>query len=90
MYPKYCPIIVFSFTYLSLLNAFTISHIFAGSCVDLDEGIRDKQGEHCKWYTDSVPGVGEVLCGIADDDDFRANEACCVCGGGGDLLNPGK
>ena len=78
------------FKYLSLINALTIFHIFAGSCVDKDNGITDKQGETCKWYTDSVPRVGELLCGIADDDDFSAKEACCVCGGGGDAHKPGK
>ena len=78
------------FKYLSLINALTIFHIFAGSCVDKDNGITDKQGETCKWYTDSVPHIGELLCGLADDDDFSAKEACCVCGGGGDTHKPGK
>ena len=73
-----------------MFDALAISHVFAGSCVDRDNGITDKQGETCKWYTDSVPRVGELLCGIADDDDFKAKEACCVCGGGGNTDKPGK
>lgn len=46
-------------------------------CLDSEGDARDNAGDACSWY-----GINQRSCGIFDDDDFKANEQCCACGGG--------
>jgi len=51
---------------------------FGGGCSDSNGETRlDKNGNDCTVYALAPEG-----CGSADDDDFRAAEHCCACGGG--------
>lgn len=48
-------------------------------CQDTSGRASDEQGHHCDYYeTDRTA----KQCGDWDDDDFRANQVCCACGGG--------
>ena len=49
-----------------------------GPCKDLDNGKTDSLQEDCSYYTEYKED-----CGQDDDVDFKANELCCACGGGG-------
>jgi len=51
---------------------------FHGGCADSNRETQvDKMGNDCTVYT-----MGLSRCGEEDDDDFRASEVCCACGGG--------
>ena len=44
-------------------------------CTDTDNGALDYTDDNCVgWYNDFPEDCGEY-----DDDDFKANEMCCVC-----------
>ena len=46
--------------------------------MDTDFGTTgDTYNDHCGWYEDA-----SFCTGTWDDDDFNADEMCCVCGGG--------
>ena len=45
------------------------------SCANTDNGKTDQYGDSCNQYI-----LG--MCGHWDDDDFKANDMCCNCGGG--------
>ena len=49
--------------------------LFLGVCRNKDDGRNDTNGNDCDKYDLSN-------CGIHDDDDFKADDMCCVCGGG--------
>jgi len=49
----------------------------AGECVDTDNGAKDDYGDGCKDYAHAL-----TWCGQFDSSSFKANEMCCVCGGG--------
>lgn len=44
---------------------------------DTDVGATDASGKNCSYYMGN-----EAECGLFDDDDFKAAEMCCFCGGG--------
>ena len=47
------------------------------SCLNTDNGARDKWGNGCYYY-DYKSDCG----GRYDNDDFKSDLVCCVCGGG--------
>ena len=46
-------------------------------CVDSANGKTDRDGDGCTYYDANLEE-----CGYYDDDDFKANDLCCSCGGG--------
>ena len=46
-------------------------------CED-DDSVSDSYGDTCSTWYNLYPSS----CGTFDDDDFAAEDACCVCGGG--------
>lgn len=55
----------------------SVEPTMAVPCEDTANGATDSWGDDCAWYDDHPTG-----CGQYDDDDFTANDMCCVCGGG--------
>ena len=49
------------------------------ACYDTDLSFADNGDDKCDWY---ATGTNYFACGAYDDDDFKANEMCCACGGG--------
>jgi len=47
------------------------------ACEDTNSGAKDPYGDDCTGYAANVG-----WCGKYDDDDFKSNQMCCVCGGG--------
>jgi len=47
-------------------------------CANSNNGATDQYGDDCSWYDANPTGCGTEW----DTADFRANEMCCVCGGG--------
>ena len=47
-----------------------------GRCRDNDVIKKDIDGDACSAYTSPVG------CGKYDDDDFKSNDICCICGAG--------
>ena len=46
------------------------------SCIDSDNGVKDRRGYGCDYY------VGEeISCGVYDTEDFDAESMCCACRG---------
>jgi hypothetical protein len=48
-----------------------------GQCVDTNNGATDRFDDDCAAYED-----WPLFCGSFDTEDFKAEEMCCVCGGG--------
>ena len=50
-------------------------------CKDTDAGRSDNSGDSCN---NAFTGIryDSSMCGRYDDDDFKSNLMCCVCGGG--------
>ena len=46
-------------------------------CFDSNLIYGDRAGDKCDWYATRTD-----LCGTYDTEEFKANEMCCVCGGG--------
>ena len=46
-------------------------------CVDIDDGISDKDGDNCIDYVGNAD-----WCGHWDTENFKSKELCCECGGG--------
>ena len=44
-----------------------------------DRWYLDSYGDGCSWYDSKI---NSTFCGRFDTENFRANEMCCVCGGG--------
>ena len=55
------------------------------TCRNTDNGEVDSSGDPCTWYDDVN---NQWQCGYHDDDNFRANEMCCACGGGTGTSEP--
>ena len=56
-----------------------------GPCTNTDNGATNIHDQGC-WLYDTFPGTMDTdniayFCGVYNDDDFIANEVCCVCGG---------
>jgi len=49
-------------------------------CKDTANGATDKEDGDCDWYLRHSDHRDQ--CGNLDDDDFKANDVCCACGGG--------
>ena len=48
-------------------------------CKDTANGATDKEDGDCDWYLRHSDHRDQ--CGNLDDDDFKANDVCCACGG---------
>ena len=55
--------------------------VLIGRCRDNDVNKMDIDGDSCSAYT------GSAGCGLYDDEDFKSNDTCCICGGGKIGLN---
>eukprot|EP00928_Gymnodinium_smaydae_P019849 TRINITY_DN17641_c0_g1_i2.p1 TRINITY_DN17641_c0_g1~~TRINITY_DN17641_c0_g1_i2.p1 ORF type:complete len:498 (+),score=60.15 TRINITY_DN17641_c0_g1_i2:100-1593(+) len=55
------------------------------TCFDVNYAATDLYGDTCGWYASRLG-----RCGDHDDEDFKADYMCCVCGGGsaGELFKP--
>ncbi len=53
-----------------------LNNTFSDGCIDTDAGATDLSGDSCKQYKSSWCG------GKYDDEDFKSQTMCCVCGGG--------
>ena len=62
---------------MSSLTIYYTTELLLDVCVNSDNGKTDEDGDGCSYYDSSM---GE--CGEYDDDDFKAKELCCSCGGG--------
>ena len=74
------------------IKSITYSWILAvyASCLNTDNGaqdnndIRDDRNATCMNYKDITK------CGVYDNENFKAREMCCVCGGGKRMRYPGN
>ena len=48
------------------------------ACLDTNNGATDSYGAGCYAFY----GIHVDECGTTDDNDFKAFEMCCACGGG--------
>lgn len=67
---------------LTLQNARKAGHMSLQTqeCRNMDVGVSDITGDNCKSWYDNFPG--SCTESLYKDDDFDAEDLCCVCGGG--------
>ena len=55
---------------------FSSLHFWPDFCKDTANGATDAEDDDCDWYHKYQDN-----CGDYDDDDFKAKDVCCACGG---------
>ena len=66
----------FSFILCSIRKIVNLRKIFIEVCCDSDKGILGVDRTTCPHHSNAS------YCGWYDDEDFKAEDFCCICGGG--------
>jgi len=68
---------------VTLQNARKTGHfsLQTQECRNMDAGVSDVTGDNCKSWYDNYPDLSCTE-SLYKDDDFDAEDLCCVCGGG--------
>jgi len=61
----------------TVVLAFLFFALNDATCSDTDDYAKDSNSMGCSWYN-----YHSASCGKFDDDNFRADQMCCACGGG--------